>query len=70
MAFTQLQLDAIDKAIATGELTVTYADKSVTYRSIPDLERARDLIVTQMAGVATPFVRTSIASFDKDHVAG
>lgn len=44
MAFTQTDLDAINAAIATGELTVEMEGRRVTYRSMADLERARSII--------------------------
>lgn len=44
MAFTQTQLDAIDATIARGELTVRFADRQVTYRSVEELLRARAVI--------------------------
>src|SRR5450830_1755180 len=39
MAFDQTQLDALDAAIASGELTVKYNGKEITYRSINELVR-------------------------------
>lgn len=42
MALTQSDLDALDSAIAGAELTVTVDGKSVTYRSITELKRARE----------------------------
>jgi hypothetical protein len=44
MAWTQAQLDAIEAAIASGELTVHFGDRSVTYRSMDDLLKARAVI--------------------------
>lgn len=44
MAFTQPQLDALEEAIAQGALTVKYQDKEVTYRSLSDMMKIRDLI--------------------------
>lgn len=44
MAFTSTDLDRIERAIATGELTVTVDGETVTYRSIAELTRARDMI--------------------------
>jgi hypothetical protein len=44
MAFTTTQLSAIEEAIASGELTVKYDGKEVTYRNMKDLISARDLI--------------------------
>lgn len=41
MALTQTDLDALDTAIATGELTVEFNGRRVTYRSVPELLQAR-----------------------------
>ena len=49
MAFDQTQLDALDAAIASGELTVKYNGKEITYRSINELVRARNLIMGQIS---------------------
>lgn len=48
MSFSQTDLDRIEAAIASGTLTVKYADKQVTYASMADLMKARDLIRKQM----------------------
>jgi hypothetical protein len=44
VAFTQTDLDAIDAAIASGELTVSHNGRTVTYRSMDDLLKARKRI--------------------------
>ena len=44
MAFTSSDLAAIESAIASGELSVQYADRRVTYRSVDELLKARELI--------------------------
>ena len=57
MAFTQAQLDALDAAIAGGELTVKYQDKQVTYRSLDEMIRTRQLIkadLDEQNGVPRP----------------
>lgn len=68
MAWTQTDLDRINRAIATGELTVRMADgKLVTYRSIMELERARALIKGELdAATATPRHRAIFASYAKE----
>lgn len=48
MAFTQDDLAAIDKAIASGELTVKYGDTVTTYRSIAELKQARAMIQDEL----------------------
>lgn len=41
MALTQADLDALDLAIASGELTVSYAGRTVTYQTTQALLQAR-----------------------------
>lgn len=49
MAFTNDDLVALDRAIASGELTVRTNDRLVTYRSIDELKTARELVVSGLA---------------------
>ena len=49
MAWTQQQLDAIEAAIASGELTVRFGDRAVTYRSMDELLQARAVIRETLA---------------------
>ena len=44
MAFTTEQLDALERAIASGSLVVKYGDKSRTYRSLDDLMKLRGMM--------------------------
>lgn len=44
MAFTSVDLAAIQSAIAKGELIVEFGDRKVTYRSIDDLLKAEERI--------------------------
>jgi hypothetical protein len=49
MSFNQTDLDAINRAIATGELTVRTSDgRSATYRSMAELREAQDIISTDL----------------------
>lgn len=69
MAFTTTQLDAIETAIASGELTVKYDGKEVTYRSMEDLRSARDLIRGELvaSGALTDTTpRRSYATHSRD----
>lgn len=54
MAFTQADLDSIDRAIASGELSITHSGRTVTYRSMADLLKARDRIANQISASASP----------------
>lgn len=49
MAFTQADLDRINRAIATGELSIEKDGKKITYRSMGDLIKARDAIYQDLA---------------------
>lgn len=68
MALTQTDIDALDRAIASGELTVTVDGKSVTYRSISELKRARDhvsgVIATSAGRRRSVFYYTKAGSRD------
>jgi hypothetical protein len=65
MAWTQQQLEAVEAAIASGELTVRFGDRTVTYRSMDELLQARAVIQEALAaesGTTTDrfsFVQTS-----------
>lgn len=50
MAFTQSDLAAIRAAMAKGERSVQFADRSVTYRSMAELREVEQIIVRSLAG--------------------
>lgn len=52
MAFQQSDLEAVERAIASGELSVSHNGRTVTYRSLADLLKARELISRALAGPA------------------
>lgn len=62
MAFTQTQLDAIDAAIASGELTIEYDGERTTYRSIDELLKARTIVANGLA----QYDRQTYATFTRD----
>jgi hypothetical protein len=73
MAFTLSQLEALEQAIASGELTVKYDGKEVTYRSMDDLIKAYNMVRGQLlaSGQLTELPRTnrgpsSVAYFTRD----
>lgn len=56
MAYTAAQLSALQAAIASGALRVSYSDKDVTYRSLAEmlaLERAMEAEITPPATART-----------------
>ena len=46
--YTQEQLDILNNAIAQGALTVKYADKEVTYRSLSEMMQIRKLMMDEL----------------------
>lgn len=64
MAFTANDLAAVEAAIAKGEASVQFADRSVTYRSIEDLLKARDAIKASLQTRARQTLVTASKGFD------
>jgi hypothetical protein len=48
MSFTAEDLAAIERALAEGTVRVRYADREVTYRSVDELVRLRNLIAGEI----------------------
>lgn len=56
MAWTLTDLQALEKAIASGTLSVKYADRQVNYRSLDEMLKIRDMIAKELGQKATgPF---------------
>ena len=51
MAFTKDDIYSINEAIASGELSVDFGDRKVTYRSIDDLRKAKEHIMQNLSDV-------------------
>ncbi len=64
MAFTQEDLDAIDAALASGELRVQVGDQEITYRSFYELRDARQIvkqaIASESSGRLSPRFRAAV----------
>jgi hypothetical protein len=67
MAFTTADLDAVNVAIAKGESKVRFADREVIYRTMDELLKARDIILSDLAatGLTTRAARHSRAKFSR-----
>lgn len=65
MSFTATDLANIEAAIASGELTVKKGDRQVTYRSMDELIKARQLAKDQLA-TQTGGLRHRLADFADD----
>lgn len=52
MAWTEEQLVALENAIAQGALTIEYGGKRITYRSLEEMMRLRDLIRKSLGKIA------------------
>jgi hypothetical protein len=61
-----LQYAALNEAIASGTSSVSYDGKSVTYRSLAELFRARDDLLqqlTRLGALPPPPGRTTVAGY-------
>lgn len=66
--FTVTQLEAVEAALATGQLRVDYEGKRVEYRSVAELRAARDLILAELTAaglISNNTPRTVYTSFSK-----
>jgi uncharacterized Zn-binding protein involved in type VI secretion len=66
MAWTQSDLDALDKAIASGEKQVMIDGKMIVYQGIDDMQRRRQMLAAYLAGSGTSTAaspRHKLASF-------
>jgi hypothetical protein len=69
MAFTQADLDAVNKAIAAGELSIGLGDMRITYRSMDELLKSKAAIEADLASqqtTARTYPRFQTASFCDD----
>lgn len=65
MAWTQEQLDELDKLIASGESSAAYGDRRLVYRSLEELRQIRDQVARQMQGGGGPREIRTKAQFSK-----
>ena len=54
MAYTQADLDSLDKAIASGALSLELAGRRITYRSVEQLLAARAHVAGELAKASAP----------------
>lgn len=64
MAYTTTDLQAIERAIASGARTVEFAERKVEYRSVAELIRARDEIRAALTPRTVPLGRSWTAVQD------
>lgn len=67
MAFTLEQYESLKAAVAEGALSVRYADKSVTYRSLDEMLRLLKLMATELGLNAHNDGGRRYASFSKGY---
>lgn len=60
MAWDQAALDAIDKSLKSGVLRVQFADRSITYRSVDELLRVRNLAASELAASGGTVIRRQL----------
>ncbi len=60
MSYTTIQLDALKKALATGERRVSFGDKTVEYRSVEELRETIRTVKTELARSARTSLKRQI----------
>ncbi|GHT04871.1 hypothetical protein AGMMS49525_11680 [Bacteroidia bacterium] len=66
MAFTIQQYEALKNAIVAGVHSVTYGDKTVSYRSISEMKEALNMMEAEVFPERIPR-RRAYASFDSGY---
>lgn len=69
MAFTTTQLTALEEAIGSGELEVSYDGKTVKYRSMSELMKAYNMVRSSLIAdgtITSTRTRVSYASHSRD----
>ena len=64
-AFTMANYTALNEAIASGARSVSYDGKSVTYGSLSELLKIRELMATEIGLVAPGRSRRTVATFTR-----
>lgn len=67
MAYTNEQYQALQAAIAGGELSVRYADRSVTYRSVAEMLQILRLMENELGLNADATGGRRLTSFSKGY---
>ena len=65
MAYTEADLTAVRAAIAKGERSVQFADRSVTYRSMDELFQAEERIASSLMTTTTARSKQSLGVASK-----
>lgn len=63
MAFTQTQLDRLDRAITSGAKEVTYGNKKTVFHSLDEMLRLRETMYNEINGITSIKSRTKMAIF-------
>ena len=64
MAFTQAQIDALEKAIAEGTTRVKYQDREVTYRYLEEMMQILNMMKKSL-GLTSGQIKVIKPEFDK-----
>jgi thiamine monophosphate synthase len=65
MAWAQADLDALETAIKAGVRSVSYRDRSITYASMEEMLRLRDVMKSVVNVAAGSTTRCNYGSFSK-----
>lgn len=60
MSYTQAQIEALEQALASGTLRVTYEGRTVEYRSVDELKKAIAEVKAALAAADPTVARSRI----------
>lgn len=66
MALTQADLDALETALATGQKTVKYDGREVTFRDVGELKAAIAYVKGELDAAAGTTETQSLVGFSRD----
>lgn len=70
MAFTQTDIDALKRAIATGARSVVYQSgderREVTYKTTAEMVRVLSMMESEVSGASAAPLRVTYARFERD----
>ena len=60
MTYTTTQLDALKRALTTGERRVSFGDKTVEYRSVEELQAAIRTVEAELVRISGSSIKRQI----------
>lgn len=66
MAWSEADIAALEAAIKQGTVRVKFSDREITYRSLSEMMRLRDMMIAEVRGKAAPKSHT-FSDYDRGY---